>query len=184
MTAKSIIGVDAGTGKLMWQHSHTTSWDVHANTPIYDDGYLFCTSGYGTGSVKLKLKSDGQGVEEVWRNKELDSQFDAAVLLDGYVYGSGHHNRGWKCLDWETGALKYSARDLSKGNIIYADGMFICYTDKGRVGLVKPDPDEFKVISRFEVTQGTDPHWAHTVVADGRLFVRHGDALMVYSIAK
>ena len=39
----------------------------------------------------------------------------------------------------------------SKGEMVYADGMLYVYEEKrGNVGLVKPDPSGFKVISSFE----------------------------------
>lgn len=184
MTAESIVALNPTNGKIVWQYPHITRYDINPNTPIYHDGFIYCTSGYGTGSVKLKLSADGKSVKEIWRNKILDSQMGAAVLVNGYIYGSGHSNKGWHCLDWETGEIKFSSNDLGrKGNIIYADGLMYCYGEKGDIGLVKPDPKFFNILSSFVITMGTAEHWAHLVVADGRLYVRHGDVLMVYSIS-
>ncbi len=185
MTEQNIIGVDADNGTFLWQYRHVTKYDINPNTPLYQNGQIFCTSGYGTGSVKLDLSADGKKVSLAWKNEELDSQFGAAVLVDGFIYGSGHQNRGWKCLDWKTGELKYSSRELGgKGNVIYADGMLYCYSERGDLGLVKPDPEQFKVVSQFEITMGSNQHWAHPVIHEGRLYVRHGDALMAYDIAR
>jgi len=38
------------------------------------------------------------------------------------------------------------------------------------------------MISSFEVTKGTAEHWAHPSISDGRLYLRHGNAMMVYNI--
>jgi len=35
----------------------------------------------------------------------------------------------------------------------------------------------------FKVNEGTDNHWSHPVVANGRLYIRHGEALIVYDVA-
>ena len=184
MTAKSAIGIDPDTGELLWSHPHVTDYDVNANTPLYHDGYLLTLSGYGTGAQKLKLNSDGTGVEKVWSEKTLDSQFGSAVLVDGFLYGSGQKHRGWHCLDWGTGEVKYTAKVLGgKGNIIYADGLAYCYSEKGDVGLVKLSPEAFEVISWFSVEQGSAQHWAHPVIHKGTLYVRHGTALMAYDIS-
>ena len=59
MTADHIIGLDASTGKMLWSHPQTNRYQIHANTPIYNDGGLFCFSGYGQGGVKLELNADG-----------------------------------------------------------------------------------------------------------------------------
>ncbi|MGD9159459.1 MAG: PQQ-binding-like beta-propeller repeat protein [Desulfobacteraceae bacterium] len=184
MTQRSIVGINADNGKLLWTYEHITKYDINPNTPLYKDGYVFCSSGYKTGSVKLKLGPDGKSVKKVWRNKELDSQFDSFILLDGYIYGSGHESSGWYCIDWKTGKTGYRSKELKKGNIILAEGMFYIYTEGGKVALVKPDSSKLNIVSSFKIEQGTGQHWAHTVVKDGRLYVRHGDSLLVYSIAK
>ena len=184
MTAKSVIGVDADTGESLWRHDHVTSYDVNPNTPLYHDGYLFTVSGYGTGGQKFRLNRDASGVEKAWTQPTLDSQFGSAVLIDGFLYGSGQKNRGWHCVDWETGEVKYTEKALgNKGNIIYADGMAYCYGENGSVGLVRLSPSAFEVVSSFKVDRGSDQHWAHLVIKQGRLFVRHGNALMVYDIS-
>ena len=184
MTQKSIVGINADNGELLWTHPHITKHDIHANSPLYKDGFVFCSSGYNTGSVKLQISPDAKSVKELWRNSEFDSQFDSFILLDGFIYGSGHRNSGWRCIDWKTGATKYKSNALKKGNIILADGMFYVYTEKGDVALVKPDSTTFNIVNSFKIERGTSQHWAHTVVKDGRLYVRHGDTLLVYSVAK
>jgi len=184
MTQKSIVCLNADTGELFWSHSHITDYDVNPNTPYYKNGFVYCTSGYGTGGVMLKLSEDGKSAKEVWTNKLLDSRFGAFIVYGGYIYGSGDRNRDWTCLDWKTGKSQYKSRELGKGNVIFADGMLYCYTEKGEMALVKPDPVKFNVVSVFRIRKGTGQHWAHTVIKDGRLYVRHGNALMVYSISQ
>ena len=51
-----------------------------------------------------------------------------------------------------------------------------------KVGLMKATPDGFELISSFEITKGKEEHWAHPVVCNGRLYIRHGDVLMVYNV--
>ncbi|MCB0584327.1 MAG: PQQ-like beta-propeller repeat protein, partial [Phaeodactylibacter sp.] len=45
MTANNILGLDADSGKLLWSHPQTNQYSVHANTPIYQNGAVFCFSG-------------------------------------------------------------------------------------------------------------------------------------------
>ena len=50
------------------------------------------------------------------------------------------------------------------------------------MGLISANPSSFSVINKFKVPLGTDQHWAHPVIDEGKLYIRHGDALMVYKI--
>lgn len=185
MTAKSVVGIDADAGTFLWSKSHITKYDVNANTPLYKDGFIYTVSGYGTGGQMFKLSKDGSSIEQVWEQNTLDSQMGSAVLVDGYIYGSGHKKRAWHCLDWKTGAVQFSEKAIgNKGNIIYSDGMMYCYTERGDVGLVQPNPKKFDVVSSFKMTKGSGQHWAHLVIKKGRLYIRHGNVLMVFNIAR
>jgi len=104
------------------------------------------------------------------------------VLVDGYIYGSGDQNREWMCLDWETGRQVYASEEIAKGTVIYAEGMLYCYSERGELALVEATPDGFELVSETRVTQGSAQHWAHLMIHDGILYVRHGDALVAYKI--
>jgi outer membrane protein assembly factor BamB len=185
MSGRSVVGLDAESGQYLCQHSHITQYDINPNTPLYHDGFIYTVSGYGTGGQLFKLSPAGNKLEQIWANETLDSQMGATMLVDGYIYGSGQDNKGWHCIDWKTGKVQYTSRDLgSKGNIIFADELLYCYSEKGDVGLVKPNPNKFEIISSFKIRQGSGEHWAHPVVHQGRLFVRHGDTLLAYDIAR
>jgi outer membrane protein assembly factor BamB len=185
MTAKSVVGIDADVGKFLWSKPHITEYDVNANTPLYKDGFIYTVSGYGTGGKMFKLSKDGSSIKQVWKQKTLDSQIGSTVLVDGYIYGSGHNKRAWHCLDWKTGAVQFSKKAIgNKGNIILSDGMMYCYSERGDVGLVRPNPKKFDVVSSFKMTKGSGQHWAHPVIKKGRLYIRHGNVLMVFNIAR
>ena len=183
-TERSILGIDAANGKLLWRHDQPNKYSVHANTPVYHDGYLYCVSGYGQGGVMLKIDPDDSTKHEMWRNTALDTKIGGVVLVNDRIYGADDSNKAWWCLDWKTGKEIYSEKITNKGNIIFADGMLDCYGENGEVVLVQPLPDGFKKISSFKVPYGSNQHWAHLVIANGRLYVRHGNSLMVYDIKK
>ena len=107
-----------------------------------------------------------------------------AVLVDGHLYGSGDSDRSWKCLDWKTGKQTYSSTEIGNGVVISADGLLFCYSQRGELALVKALPEQFELISKIRVTMGSGQHWAHPVINNGHLLVRHGDVLMAYDISE
>jgi outer membrane protein assembly factor BamB len=180
----SIFAFDAGTGNILWKSEFKMDPDVHPNSPVYIDGYLFCTSGYGLGSVMLKLSADGTSVTEAWKNASCDPKIGGVVVLNGRIYGTGDRNRKFFCLDWKTGKELFSTRDLAPANIIADEGLLYVYSESGKVSLIEPKTDSFNVISSFPVPFGAGTHWAHLVIKDKKLYVRHGTSLMVYDIAQ
>jgi len=184
MTAGNVLGMEPGTGKLLWSHPHKTEYDIHAVTPVYGNGLLYYTSGYGSGGGALELSEDGSTVTQKWTDKTLDCQHHGVVLLDGYIYGVAHKSRDLVCLELATGKVMWTSRDVTQGNTVYADGMLYIYEGPkmGRISLVKPSPEGLDLKGQFKVKAGTDKHWAHPTIAHGMLLIRHGDALIAYNI--
>ncbi|MBL7971555.1 MAG: PQQ-like beta-propeller repeat protein [Prolixibacteraceae bacterium] len=186
LTATSIIGLDADSGQMYWRINQFQDNKIHANTPVYFDGKLLISSASrkdSSGLVMLQLSPDGRKAEIAWRNKEFVNLMSGFVLKDGYVYGSAHIQPKWFCIDTQTGQTRYIAKEHGGGPVIYADGLFYCYSEKdGEMALAEANPEQFRIISKFKVPLGTAQHWAHPVIAGGKLYIRHNDALMVYDI--
>ena len=192
LTPTWIIGVNAADGKILWKFNFASvnadqrGGKNYIQTPIYKDGFVFAANGYGQTSAKIKLNSDGKDPELVWKNPEINPHVGGMVLLDNYLYSSTHDNNSmgrWICVDWTTGKTMWITSWHNKGSIISADGMLYIYEERtGYLGLVKPNPQKQEVISEFRIVKGTGPYWAHPVIDKGRLFVRHGNYLAVYSL--
>jgi len=120
---------------------------------------------------------------------EMDNHHGGVVLLDGYIYGSTCiYNRvggrsPWICLDWKTGKRQYVDHGVGKGSLTVAGGMMYILSKDGTMGLVTPSPKAHTVVSRFDPPKGgLGPWWAHPVVCDGRLYIRHGLRLYAYDV--
>jgi outer membrane protein assembly factor BamB len=182
-TASHLMGIDACTGELLWSEELPTEWSVNCVTPIYHQGDLYYGTGLGKGGGKLRLTEDGSRVSRVWENQVGDVHF-GSLLWDGYVYESYNEIKEltWRCVDWSTGKEMFRSSALAAGVVICADGMLYCYTARGELALVRPDPSGFQIVSQTRVKKGSGVHIAYPTIHDGRLYVRHGNALIVYRI--
>lgn len=186
MTAKAVVGVHAETGRLLFRHPHETAWDVNAFMPLFADGQVFVSTGYGSGSELLRLKRQGDGiqVEVVWTNKDLDNHHGGVLLRDGFLYGCSYNGR-WMCLDWKTGKTLYAEKGVGKGSLTYADGMLYTYSERRLVGLVRATPEKHELVSQFRLpSEERSESWAHPVVCGGRLYLRHGNVLFAFDVRK
>ena len=186
MGEKSLIGVNADTGDLLFRFEHyTPRYVANCVSPIYHDGHVFISGGYGKGSVLLKINADGATatVEPVWSTEDLDNRHGGVILLDGFLYGASQvTSKGrWCCLEWETGRLMYAEPGVGEGSLTCAEGMLYTLSEKRNVGLVKATPAGHEVVSQFAIPEGgAGATWAHPVVCGGRLYIRHGDRLYAY----
>ncbi|HLN54826.1 MAG TPA: PQQ-binding-like beta-propeller repeat protein [Bacteroidales bacterium] len=189
---KDIVAVDASNGKILWKVDYEAANSVaggrknHAITPVYKDGHILIANGYGWVALKLKLSADGSSAEKVWENRNFDPQLGGIVLLGDHLYASNHQAQpagSWICVDWNSGKTLWTAKWNAQGSVISADGMLYLFEEKaGNVALVRPDPSKLDIVSEFRISKGSGPFWAHPVIKNGRLYIRHGEALMVYNI--
>jgi outer membrane protein assembly factor BamB len=190
-----IFGVDASNGEILWKVAHEQSSDpnmrafelIKCTTPLYKDGMVYVTGGYDTGGMMVKIGSDGKSATVAWTDPVLDDHHGGVVLVNGYIYGSNWINNStgnWCCIDWNTGKKMWEQAWICKGSIISAEGMLYIYEEKnGNVGLLKATPEKFDLVSTFKVTLGdAGPFWAHPVIHNGILYLRHTNALMAYNI--
>jgi outer membrane protein assembly factor BamB len=188
-----IFAVNARDGKILWKVNYAAInaatgkvMKNHAITPTYRDGYILIANGYNWVALKLKLSADGNSAEVVWENRNFDPQLGGVVLLGDNIYGNNHMSKPvdtWVCVDWKTGKTLWTSKWDGKGSVISADGMLYLYEERsGHVALVKPDSEKLNIISEFQIKKGEGPFWAHPVISNGKLYIRHGDMLMVYLI--
>ena len=185
-TGHFIVGADAETGALLWSFEHEAPYDIHGVTPIYKDGLLYYVAGDGRTGGTLELSPDGSAVTPKWTDTTLDCLHHGVVLVDGYLYGTGYKGGGkLVCLEWATGKVMWTTEEVQLGAVVYADGMLYVYEGPkaGIVSMVKAQPTGFERTGSFTVTDGADQHWAHPTIANGRIYIRHGEALIAYDIA-
>ena len=179
--ATKLVGLDPGTGEVLWTHPVEVEYNIQANSPAFAGDGIYVSHGYGQGGRLVQLAEDGRSVGEKWTEPDVDVHHGGMVVSGGHIYGAAD-NGTWAVIDADSGEVVNSVRRRGKGSMVYADGRLYGYTEKGEVLLVDPDPESYEVVGSFEITEGEGHHWSHPVVANGTLYVRHGDVLMAYDV--
>ncbi len=197
---KYFMGVDPVNGNILWKVDYSAMspekslkiWPgapkTNTITPLYKDGFIYITGGYNHIGAMFKITGEATGVDLEWTDTVLDCHHGGVVLIDGYIYGSNwidNAKGNWCCIDWKTGKAMYEQNWHTKGSVISADGMLYCYDEKeGNLGLVRPNPEKFDLISSFKIPFGKGPHWSHPEIRQGILYIRHGEVLMAFDLRK
>lgn len=181
----TIICLNPENGKVRFTFPLVNMRKINATIPIYHDGHLFLTSGYGGGARLLKLERDGEKIKptEVWYEKWFDNHHGGLVLVGDHVFGTTH-NGTWGAINFMTGEAGFRDRAIGSGAIHYADGLLYGLSEAGKtVTLFKPNPEKYEEISRFVLPNDVEGmSWAHPVVLGGRLYLRHGKYLYCYDV--
>lgn len=184
ITEKSINCLNVETGELYWSHDLKYPHGIHANVPIYQDGYVFAMNGWEFGSVMLKINDANTAVEEVWRSAHFDLEHGDVIVMNDNIYGADYNLKHFNCVDWKTGVVKDSIKDIAPATVIAAEGLIYCFSYNGEMILLNPLADGFEIISRFMVPGKKRDHIAHPVIHNKKLYVRYDNSLWVYDLEK
>ena len=180
----TMLGIDTKDGKLLWSYKQEgQDVDCQCNTPLFENGIIYCVAGNGNGAFKIKLSEDGTQITEVWKNGLCDNLMGGFIKVNDYIYTSGYEKRQYYVVETNAGTIVDSVK-FDRGTTNMADGMLYLYNEKGQVGLFKPNGSKMEQVSSFKVTKGTKAHYAHPVICGGVMYIRHGKALLAYKVAE
>jgi outer membrane protein assembly factor BamB len=126
-THGGLFCVDAGTGKKLWSNNFSQRNTANCPTPVYSDGYVFWSTGYGKGGICMKL--NGKTAEVAWQTRDMVCHHGGFIIHEGYIYGN--HEGGWSCLELKTGKKQWNDKGVGKGSLCYADGMLYLFAESG-----------------------------------------------------
>ncbi len=197
---QGLVSLEPKTGRVnfsFWFRSRLND-SVNAMVPVVVDDLIFISAAYyKVGSVLLRVKPDGKGVEEVWRGLSLETHWTTPIYHDGHLYafsGRNEPDARFRCVDFKTGELlwdrdeswpPHSTRTPSvfgRGSCILADGKLIALGEGGLLGLFKLNPKQPEEVCRFQVPSLHYACWAAPSLSRGRLYLRSEDRLVCLNL--
>ena len=180
------FGVSPKDGSVLWKKDFPGRVAV-IPTPIYEDGIVYVTAGYGVGCEAVRLGTNNS-IAPLYSNKVMKNHHGGVVCVDGYLYGHSD-GAGWVCQELKTGKEIWSHKGFGKGSVTYADGKLICLDERnGDVALVEASTQGWKELSRFKLAPLSSKRspqggiWPHPVVVNGRLYLRDQELIHCFNV--
>jgi outer membrane protein assembly factor BamB len=172
---KEVYGVVAATGQVLWRQPWKTMYDESIPDAIVAGDKLFMSSGLGTGATLFQIRADK--LVPVWSNKEMQNWLSTSILWQDHIYGVDSKDGALKCLDLQTGAVKWAHEGLGAGSVMLAGGRLIALSDKGKLMIAEALPGGYTELAAAQVLEGKC--WTVPVLAKGRIYVRNADGELV-----
>ena len=172
-SGRAVFGVERAFGRELWKIPWKTLWDLNAADPIIHEDKIFVSSGNGVGCALFDISVAPP--RELWRNKNLKSTLNSAVLWQGYLYG--FNDTHLSCLSWQTGQEQWSTRDVRKGSLILAAGQLILLSETGTLVVAEASPKGYQPLAQAKILDGRC--WTTPVLAHGRLLARNASGQVV-----
>lgn len=178
MMQSGLQALEPETGNVLWSFPFTYRTATGCS-PVVCGDIVFCSAGYDVGGAACQLTRTGTTFEakELWRikgNASVADLWSTPVCKDGYLYGmitfKKFGNGPLKCVDLQTGTVKWEQPGFGAGNVVLAGDVLIALSDDGQVVMVAATPDGYKELGRTKAIQGKC--WSTPAVSNGRVYVR------------
>ncbi len=170
-TVEGVVGLDAGTGKLLWRDPLKTRFGRHIVTPVVA-GDTVVVSSFQAGLVGTRVSKAGGTVkaERAWTEKATAINVASPVVVDGHLYGLGPRKK-LVCVETESGKQAWSQDGFGRNSsaFLVMGPNILTLTDSGALVLFAADPKGYREIGRAQVCGRT---WCNPAYADGRLYLR------------
>jgi outer membrane protein assembly factor BamB len=183
LTDKSLVGVNAADGKLLWQTAYKSRYN--SETPVVDGPMVYC-SGAGTVAYKVEKKDDGFAAKQVWKkDSPAAGMYNTPLLKDGLLYGLAAGGRGSAtlfCLKAATGDVAWTDKTSHGecGGILDAGSVLLLFSSDSHLVVFKPSDKEFMKIADYKIADS--PTWAYPIVAGNRVYAKDKDSLILWTI--
>jgi outer membrane protein assembly factor BamB len=191
LARNNLLAIDPEKGQTLaqfpWRARKLES--VNASTPVVVGDEIFVSETYEVGSAVVRF--DGAKFTEVWtdrnrrRNQAMALHWNTPIELDGYLYGSsGYHapEAELRCVEWKTGNLMWSEPGMTRSSLLLVDGKLVCLSEDGTLRILKPSPQKYEELAKWEygVGEGEDPATPGAVVGKPRSEEAASTALLPY----
>ncbi len=204
LTGTRVVGLDAATGEVYWQHEvGFTRWVIAVASPVLYDDRIF-VSVVDKGSLMLRLLADEPRIEKIWQRcgpseretEAVQSLMCTPYLADGCIYGIGLYGM-MRCVDAATGDRIWEDETATSqvrwGNLhMVRNGNTIwMFNDRGELIIRRLSRRGFEEIGRARLIEPTKKQlnrrdgvtWSHPAFAQKHVFIRNDEELLCASLA-
>lgn len=179
-----VIGVDAGSGSLLWKRPFLPPNTTSSQTPIVL-GRTVLISGQSMGVTAFAPRRgpDGWTSETVWENPDVSMYMSNGVVIAGVLYGLSHKNSGqWFALDASTGKTLWLTRGREAANaaIVGTGAFLVQLKDDGELLVTPADRQGHAPVRRYQVADSAT--WAQPVLDGRRIFIKDEDHLTLWTL--
>jgi outer membrane protein assembly factor BamB len=136
---------------------------------------------YGPGSVLIDIDTQWKP-QIIWSDapkdrwdRSLAAHWCTPIYWNGYLYAcSGRETpeADLRCLDYNTGEVQWIRRRTGRCTLLLVDHHLLCLNEFGTLLVIKPNPQKYEEVARWEIPELEYPCWAPPVLSDGILYLR------------
>ncbi len=181
LTEKSLVGVDAKTGTLLWQNPATVlSRFYNASSPTISGSNIYITGqGQGTRAFVVEKAAAGFATRELWANTTVGTKWTTLVLKDGFLYGLSDQRKLF-CLNAANGESAWTDQTSNHdfGTVTDAGKVMVALPASSNLIFYVPDPLMYKELARYKVAD--TPVFTFPVFSGNLIYIKDAEHLTAF----
>ena len=181
VNASSVTGHDPKDGRVLWEYGWPGNMPKCAQPVTVGDDRIFLSASFNAGSVMLQVKKGAEGkfqAVELWKNRNLKSEFSNIVARDGFLYGLDDGILA--CVEIGSGVRKWKDGRYGHGQVILVDDLLLVQTENGEVALVEASPAGYREVATVKALGAKT--WNTPALAGEYLLVRNDQEAVCYKL--
>lgn len=184
LTDKSVVGVAADNGRLLWKVPFKDEWNENIVTPVVS-GKTLIVSGVrqGTRAFEIVRAAGGFEAKQLWHNPAVQMYMSSPVVEGDLLYGMSNTRKGqYVCLDAKTGQTVWATegRDGSQAAVLNAGGVLLFLTSDADLIVAAKSRKGFEPLARYKVAESAT--WAHPAILGKQILVKDEASLALWSV--
>ncbi len=184
-TGKLIVGVEAETGKPLWQIPYPPVTTPNCVTPvIYKQTLIYSGRDRGTTAVNVVKRGKEWKAEQVWHNPDVAMALSSPVIGGDFLFGMSHKNSGqFFCMDARTGKTVWTStgREGENAAILKAGNELFLLTNDGNLTVSRMTDESYEPLKRYKVADSQT--WAHPVLMNKLILVKDVEHLTLWGLS-
>lgn len=181
VTASRLLGLATDGTKVLWEFPWSVQYENATATPlVVGTNRVLISAGYGAGAALVEISRSAEDftAKPVWRNRNLKTKFNPAVVWQGHAYGLDEGVL--TCIDLATGERRWRDGRYGYGQTLLASGHLIVLGGEGELALVKATPERWQQLRKVRALNGKT--WNVPALAGGFLLVRNSAEMTCFDL--
>ena len=179
-----IVGVDAGSGRLLWELPLKTPYEQNSVTPlVVQDRLVYAGLENPTVAVRI-IAGQGKGwsAQPQWRNEDVSMYMSSPAVSGSAIYGLSNKNRGqFFAIDAASGKTLWlsKGREAENASIVRAGEYLLLSTTNSELIVVRANPSAYQEVKRYTIADSA--MWAHPAYTGRTIIVKDVDTLTAWT---
>ena len=184
MTDKSVIGISAKDGLLLWRLEWPDEWNENIVTPlVYKNSLILSGVRKGTMAVEPVKTGDKWEAKQLWHNRELTLYMNSPVLDGDHFYGMTNKRKGSLfCAEAATGKVLWSTegREGANAAILQTRDLLFVLNNDGALIVARKNPKAYEQVARYSVADSAT--YAHPVIWGKHVLVKDETSIALWRL--